>query len=419
MNFIESLHNRNMIEILQNIFLHLDFQSLHTARRVCRSWNQIILDNLWNSTSGKAKLQRKLFNLWRNGDFISESKDFSEEYSFDTGTFASDENIVVIGGKHRPASAHGHDDNGNDNGAKVIDLATKKVIHHLDHSNQQIYELVENEPVKKCVITTSYIITLTPAIIHIWDKTTFKLRRQINFEHLISDECYLPDYSQSKVLKASEINDVLIISTEATKMMRYTDIDYLLFFKVNMNEEDEIGELILDKNYKIYDDYEKADIDQQYVFVKDRKHGSLYDFTSVEQFWTKVDFKLPALISWNRGCKFTVDYYLHRNTHDHDHDLLEIYDTFSGELLSCVDVGGYISISMDNVIVKNKMVFLTKVGRGHVEVFLIDIGSDRLRKVKSIDRNSSFGFYDRKYIQMNNYSLIFDEASVITNMLLC
>ena len=93
MDIIDSLRERNMIRLIQNIFLNLDFKSLHSARSVCKSWNQIILDNLWKSTSGKAKLQKKLFNSWQNGDFTMEIKDFSEEFSFVPDSFAADENI--------------------------------------------------------------------------------------------------------------------------------------------------------------------------------------------------------------------------------------------------------------------------------------------------------------------------------------
>ena len=96
-----------------------------------------------------------------------------------------------------------------ENGAAVIDLATKTVIQHLDHSN----ELVE-----KCLLTQNYIITRTPAIIHIWDKTTFQLKRKVYFEHLKFDDFYLSRYHSIVVLMGSEVNNVLLIVTDETKM---------------------------------------------------------------------------------------------------------------------------------------------------------------------------------------------------------
>ena len=69
---------------------------------------------------------------------------------------------------------------------------------------------------------------------------------------------------------------------------------------------------------------------------------------------------------------------------------------------------------MHNVIVKNKMVLLTNRGRNYVDVFLIEVCSDQFYKVKSIIDCQE----RRPYIQMNNYSLINVDESVITKMLL-
>ena len=126
----------------------------------------------------------------------------------------------------------------------------------------------------------------------------------------------------------------------------------------------------------------------------------MYDFTSEEQFWTKVDFQLP--VPWKGGwyCKFTVDYYFYRKSND----ILEIYDTFSGDCLSSV------SALMENVISKNKIVFLTKKGYKFIEVFLIGFGKDFFQKFLI----EVFVGYQKYCVHINNYSLILMEENFIS-----
>ena len=123
-----------------------------------------------------------------SSDFTIESKDFSDEFSFLKDSFDADEHILVVGV-----------DKSGGYGAIVIDLDTKQVIQHHVHSDQPVYNTVQNgEAVLKCLITKSYIITLAPAIIRIWDKTTFLLKKRIEIEPLLlTYEC------QINLLKAS------------------------------------------------------------------------------------------------------------------------------------------------------------------------------------------------------------------------
>ena len=88
-----------------------------------------------------------------------------------------DEHILVVGV-----------DKSGGYGAIVIDLDTKQVIQHHVHSDQPVYNTVQNgEAVLKCLITKSYIITLAPAIICIWDKTTTDV--ETDEEFTAEEEC--------------------------------------------------------------------------------------------------------------------------------------------------------------------------------------------------------------------------------------
>ena len=51
-------------EIQVNIFLLLPSESLHECRQVCREWNNIIMDKIWNSKDGRKRLQNRLERNW-------------------------------------------------------------------------------------------------------------------------------------------------------------------------------------------------------------------------------------------------------------------------------------------------------------------------------------------------------------------
>ena len=58
-NIIERLVNRNVTEVVQNIFLLLDAKSLHTSRRVCKQWNALIKDLIWGTRKGRMMMEKK------------------------------------------------------------------------------------------------------------------------------------------------------------------------------------------------------------------------------------------------------------------------------------------------------------------------------------------------------------------------
>jgi len=59
----------NMDEFLQNVFLCLDPASLKNCRCVCKQWNCFILESIWNSRLGRARLREKLRLRWRKNSF--------------------------------------------------------------------------------------------------------------------------------------------------------------------------------------------------------------------------------------------------------------------------------------------------------------------------------------------------------------
>ena len=164
------------------------------------------------------------------------------------------------------------------------------------------------EAVLKCLITKSYIITLAPAIIRIWDKTTFLLKKRIEIEPLLlTYEC------QINLLKASEYNNFLFITTDVETDEEITDEEECtISFKVNMNEDfddwDE-DEKIIEGMFIVVDFVGKL------VFLKDRGDVSVYDLSCEDQLWTKVAIQVPSSFRMNYPCRsVTNDYHFFRNT---------------------------------------------------------------------------------------------------------
>lgn len=59
LNIVERLVNRNVIDVVQIIFLLLDAKSLHNSRRVCKQWNALIKDLIWGTRKGRKMMEKK------------------------------------------------------------------------------------------------------------------------------------------------------------------------------------------------------------------------------------------------------------------------------------------------------------------------------------------------------------------------
>ena len=61
--FFQSFENFNLVYIKLEIFLYLDYKSLHEARQVCKDWNEFIKTEIWSSRLYHCK--RLLAKCWR------------------------------------------------------------------------------------------------------------------------------------------------------------------------------------------------------------------------------------------------------------------------------------------------------------------------------------------------------------------
>ena len=159
------LFERNCQELLQEIFLYLDPESLHTARQVCQGWNDFIRESVWGSQRGHRALERKLHNNWLS----SESRVFTADY-LETNEWHPYHTAVAIDNKYLVE--------GLDEDAMVIDIATKELVTHLPHkpfTHLGLDETTENKTgVWFVMITKSWIITQRKESAILWSKETFQ-----------------------------------------------------------------------------------------------------------------------------------------------------------------------------------------------------------------------------------------------------
>ena len=64
--FFQYLESFNLVYIKLEIFLCLDFKSLHQARQVCKDWNDFIKEEIWSSRPSHT--QRLLSKCWRQSE---------------------------------------------------------------------------------------------------------------------------------------------------------------------------------------------------------------------------------------------------------------------------------------------------------------------------------------------------------------
>lgn len=64
--FFQYLESFNLVYIKLEIFLCLDYKSLHKARQVCKDWNDFIKEEIWSSRPFHTR--RLLSECWRQSD---------------------------------------------------------------------------------------------------------------------------------------------------------------------------------------------------------------------------------------------------------------------------------------------------------------------------------------------------------------
>ena len=153
------LLERNCQELLQEIFLYLDPESLHNSRQVCQQWNDFITESVWGSQRGHRALERRLHNNWLTSEPRVLSVDYTEQMFFhhNKSALALDNKYLVAGLSHVGQG-----------GAKLIDLATQEVVAHLPHQDSQ------DRGVRSVMITQSWIITQGREKAILWSRDSFQ-----------------------------------------------------------------------------------------------------------------------------------------------------------------------------------------------------------------------------------------------------
>ena len=166
---IAQLFERNCQELLQEIFLYLDPESLHTSRQVSQRWNDFIREAVWGSQRGHRALERRLHNNWLTSEPRVFSVDYTDQmfFHYNKNALALDNKYLVVGLSHVGQG-----------GAKVRDLATQEIVAHLPHQDSQ-----GNDREVWCVqITQTWIITQGQEKALLWSRDNFQQVLTLDFQ---------------------------------------------------------------------------------------------------------------------------------------------------------------------------------------------------------------------------------------------
>ena len=171
MDILNQLLSKNATEIIQRILLYLDFKSLHDARTVCKKWNEIVCDLIWDTKKGRGVLKRERTRRWTTTTPELIKYDFFDQmFVFNQNGFAVDERVLVCCLSHV-----------GEGGAKVIDVESRTITAHLDHRIES--NNYRKLPVIEVALTKNWIVTYSGnsdiSILYVWRRDNFKLDRDI------------------------------------------------------------------------------------------------------------------------------------------------------------------------------------------------------------------------------------------------
>ena len=213
MDILQQLFSKNANEVIQSILFYLDFNSLHVARTVCKKWNTIICDLVWNSKKGRAVLNRERILKWASKDPKVTAYDYHDEMFVHNSpvdavatSFDVDERILVCGLSHV-----------GEGGAKVIDVESRAIIAHLDHRKGSSEK--RKLAVTEVVLTKNWIVTTTETRIYAWRRDNYELVKEI-----VIDRRQIVFIS----LSATESKKHLFITFNAFQDTKFTETVYRL-----------------------------------------------------------------------------------------------------------------------------------------------------------------------------------------------
>ena len=97
--FFRYLESFNLVYIKLEIFLCLDHKSLHTARQVCKDWNDFINKEIWSSRPSHTR--KLLSKCWRRSEDDDDPRKRVIECSNDLGFYlAVSDKVLALGTKN-------------------------------------------------------------------------------------------------------------------------------------------------------------------------------------------------------------------------------------------------------------------------------------------------------------------------------
>ena len=141
------------------IFLKLDYKTLHTARQVCKDWNEFILYEIWKNR--KPHVLAMLQKSWKDGHHSTSEINCRSDVGF---YLALDDKTIGLGTKK--------------NRTLLIDASTHEHLEALTNDTALENDNVFDESVMNDVqldMTEDIIVTVTGGgIVTVWDRETLE-----------------------------------------------------------------------------------------------------------------------------------------------------------------------------------------------------------------------------------------------------
>lgn len=158
-NIIEAFESYNLVLLKLQIFLNLDYKTLHTARQVCKDWNEFILYEIWKNR--KPHVLAMLQKSWKDGHHSTSEINCRSDVGF---YLALDDKTIGLGTKK--------------NRTLLIDASTHEHMEALTNDTAPENEHVIDESVFNDVqldMTEDIIVTVTGGgIVTVWDRETLE-----------------------------------------------------------------------------------------------------------------------------------------------------------------------------------------------------------------------------------------------------
>jgi len=163
---LQLLQDYNLDFLLQEIFLCLDFVSLHAVRQVSKEWNEFILSRIWSSKRGWRRMRHKLERQWK------EESPHKKEFNLNKRGFylAVDDLDIGMGTLDNEATLMNMH-----TGLEMITLECqeRELVHSAVFNNLNQGNFISEALSIQLDLTDQVIVTVTGCgVVTIWDRKT-------------------------------------------------------------------------------------------------------------------------------------------------------------------------------------------------------------------------------------------------------